>query len=915
MIKDAENVIEDISNNNTPLYKYKFSIIMAVYKVEEYVSESIESILSQDIGFEEHVQLILVDDGSPDNSGTICDSYAAKYPNNIIVIHKENGGVSSTRNNGIEIAEGEFVNFIDSDDKFSKNTLSEVYKFFSQVKSKTHVVCVPLFFFEASSGPHPLNYKFKKGNCIINLLRIDDAILLSTSSAFYSSEIIKQNKYREDLDYSEDFELNYRIFLEYPTLGLVSNAKYLYRKRSNTTNSSAIQSRQYHTDDYINYLQKIPMDIMRTYEQEYKYIPRFVQSAIMYDLQWRIKQEHLPPNVLTDDEINVYIQLMSEVLQFIDNDIILRQKSIFVEYKIRALELKYKVPFNLEICNNDVCLYRRNMTIKWLSSTPLRINIIESINNCLEISGSMAIYAHFLNSEHEIVVKINETEYVAEKKTYRPASFSLDIPTVYHIDFVVRIPFNHISDYCEFNFYHIMDNNYIQKNNILFLNYVALSTHYKKQYLKLGDYILTYSKPKFILQKQGRLGFLRHEKEFLKELLKTKKTSDLKAFYIRIVYRLLKLFKRKKIWILSDRVNKAGDNGQAFFEYLQDEKPNGITTYFVISQDCPDYEKMKSMGKVIPYLSHKHKLLHLLSDVIISSAGENHVTNPFQNFSTPYKDILSNKPFIFLQHGVTKDNLSTWLNKFNKNIKGFVTAATPEHSSILEYDYYYENKNVWLTGFPRFDKLYSNERKIITIMPTWRKYLAQDFNSNTGIWNLSPDFIHSDFYKFYNQLINHPNLISTCNEYSYTIKFMPHPNLIRHVDLFKQTNNVDFETINANYTDIYAESNLVITDYSSAVFDFAYLRKPIIYAHFDYNEFFAGEHVYTKGYFDYEHDGFGEVCYDLESTVTTIIDYIKTDCTLKDNYRNRIDKFFAFNDKNNCKRVFEKIINLKNNNY
>ena len=68
--------------------EFDFSVVMAVYKVEDYLKEAIDSLIAQDIGFEEHIQLILVDDGSPDRSGEICDEYAKLYPNNIQVIHK-----------------------------------------------------------------------------------------------------------------------------------------------------------------------------------------------------------------------------------------------------------------------------------------------------------------------------------------------------------------------------------------------------------------------------------------------------------------------------------------------------------------------------------------------------------------------------------------------------------------------------------------------------------------------------------------------------------------------------------------------------------------------------------------------------------------------------------------------------------
>ena len=83
-----------MNDNLKKEYEYKFSIIMAVYNVENYVAEAIDSLIAQDIGFEENVQLILIDDGSKDKSGEICDEYASLWPNNIVSLHKENGGVS-----------------------------------------------------------------------------------------------------------------------------------------------------------------------------------------------------------------------------------------------------------------------------------------------------------------------------------------------------------------------------------------------------------------------------------------------------------------------------------------------------------------------------------------------------------------------------------------------------------------------------------------------------------------------------------------------------------------------------------------------------------------------------------------------------------------------------------------------------
>ena len=113
-------------NQTVSDYRFKFSVVTAVYNVEPYLAEAIESILTQDIGFEESVEIILVDDGSTDRSGAICDEYQQKFPDNIKVIHKENGGASSARNEGIRHTSGRFVSFMDADDKLTPETLSAV---------------------------------------------------------------------------------------------------------------------------------------------------------------------------------------------------------------------------------------------------------------------------------------------------------------------------------------------------------------------------------------------------------------------------------------------------------------------------------------------------------------------------------------------------------------------------------------------------------------------------------------------------------------------------------------------------------------------------------------------------------------------------------------------------------------------
>lgn len=104
--------------------KEKISIIVPVYKVEKYLPKCLNSILRQTY---KNLEIILVDDGSPDSCGKICDAYAKK-DSRIVVIHKENAGVAMARNDGIKAATGEYISFIDSDDWISKDAYETLYR-------------------------------------------------------------------------------------------------------------------------------------------------------------------------------------------------------------------------------------------------------------------------------------------------------------------------------------------------------------------------------------------------------------------------------------------------------------------------------------------------------------------------------------------------------------------------------------------------------------------------------------------------------------------------------------------------------------------------------------------------------------------------------------------------------------------
>lgn len=109
----------------------RISVIVPIYKVEAFLNRCVDSILNQSY---RNLEIILVDDGSPDNCGLICDEYA-RWDERIVVVHKKNGGLSSARNAGLDIATGEYIGFVDSDDYLAPDMYEKMYKALTESES------------------------------------------------------------------------------------------------------------------------------------------------------------------------------------------------------------------------------------------------------------------------------------------------------------------------------------------------------------------------------------------------------------------------------------------------------------------------------------------------------------------------------------------------------------------------------------------------------------------------------------------------------------------------------------------------------------------------------------------------------------------------------------------------------------
>jgi len=338
--------------------------------------------------------------------------------------------------------------------------------------------------------------------------------------------------------------------------------------------------------------------------------------------------------------------------------------------------------------------------------------------------------------------------------------------------------------------------------------------------------------------------------------------------------------------------------------------PADVDAYYVIEKDSEDYGRMKQIGKVLPYNTPKYRIEFLLADKIISSSGGDYVINAFGG-DRKYMCDLYNFDYVFLQHGVTKDDISDWINRFNKDMKLIVTAGKPEQKSFCEPNYSYPPEVPVLSGFPRHDNLLRLQKKKpvekkVLIIPTWRKSIKGSYDPSTTESIYFDGFKETEYYKFYNSLINDERLCSYMKEKGYKGVLCMHP---IHSKQWVDFEGNDVFRINHGYVDYqneFASSAVLVTDYSSVFFDFGFLKKPIVYCQFDKEEFFK-EHSYSQGYFSYEENGFGPVNYDLQTTIDSIIEALGNDCKITEQYEKRIEDFYEYFDAKSCKRVYDAI--------
>lgn len=226
------------------------SIIVPVYNVESYLEECIQSIVNQTY---KDWECILINDGSIDKSGDICDQWTKK-DYRIKVIHQSNQGVSAARNRGLKHAHGEFITFIDSDDWIENNYLNVLVKHLYHNPSELYVSGIIQNFNDGTKHTYiPTNqvsFRLKSEN-IHHFVDLNRSYLLYGPTAnLYQGKIIREHniRFRTNISYGEDLLFNYDYLEHVKTITCIDKAYYHYRIIGNNTLSSKFRQDQFETD-------------------------------------------------------------------------------------------------------------------------------------------------------------------------------------------------------------------------------------------------------------------------------------------------------------------------------------------------------------------------------------------------------------------------------------------------------------------------------------------------------------------------------------------------------------------------------------------------------------------------------------------------------------------------------------------
>lgn len=853
--------------------KYYYSLIV-INKNDESLIKYLDNIIQQEIDLEK-IEIII----ETTKLAKELKNKIETYKINTVIREQKNINESIMYNDALEIAKGKIINFTNSLTTIEEtNTLQEIYN----LSDKHKVITSTIYFLNPLSKTKS---KYVFSNLLseeINLKANPTRINLSLESFFINATLAKKIKF--DKKYGIETKIKYII-----DLYEINNKIYNLGCKSLLTEIPFENNKKLNIYQYDNSWYDISLDNWYRYLKKLKNTPEYLENIMMYLL-------HIKYNSNLDSEYKYESSLLEEktknVLEFI------QEKNI-----IQSEESLFKIPRNIKQYFYKISSCKKELEPIKYEEEKITIQAINYKNGKLTFDVKTDLNDYLNENEYKLIIKYKNQEIKLNRNHIYSAtkSFNRIINQKYTCQFEIDIDNN----------YGDLEAYYIYKGNkyVLTYNFNKPQSHLDNNKYAFWNYknlIIRNKLNKLVICKKSKLKVFLYEIKYCLSKLKNEqnKIRTLKLIFLRMLYYLTKPFLSKKhIWLTYDKLYKGGDNGEYLYQY---GLKNNKNIYYLIKKDAPDYQRLikDKNNKILIFNSLKAKLYSLHSEVILKTHAGILGFCGFDGRARLIIRDLINAEVMEAQHGLTIQDIPEYQNRIADNNKLYFIASPLEDKNISQEIYDYKKYQIKYTGISRYDGLVNNDQRQILITPTWRHSVASASLKHGTVRAYNNSFKDSDYYKIFNTLINNQKLIETAKKYNYKIIYLIHPTLSEQINDFDKNEYVDIYAASGDvsYEKLLTESSVMVTDYSGVQYDFAYMRKPIVYFHPEE----LPPH-YNNGSINYEKDGFGPITKNIESLVEELCKLMKNDCKNTNEYIKRANKFFTYDDLNNSKRIIEEV--------
>ncbi|MGQ0843700.1 MAG: bifunctional glycosyltransferase/CDP-glycerol:glycerophosphate glycerophosphotransferase [Sporichthyaceae bacterium] len=894
----------------------KVSVIVPMFKVARYLPDFLGSLDAQEGGLAD-VELIFVDDGSPDESAQLVTEWSRRTGTPMRLVQKPNGGLCSARNAGMEAATGEWVTFWDPDDILDSWYAKESLDFLNSPEAASvHLVVGRLVWFDDETGQrseHTLDYRFKGGNRVVDLEHNPEFIHLAANTGYYRRQTLIDQGLTFDAKVVPTFEdghltARYLGKFERPRIAFRADALYLYRRRADQ--SSLVQTGWSKETKYSHQPKYGWLDLLKCVQADRGRVPRWAQHLVLYELQWYYKAQRTVPirtAWVPEELLAEFHAVLDEVVGMLDEDYI---ENFPFSQRGHAVDLAAALTIGIKgslsrpnaVTADQMDTRRHVVRFRYYFGGELPVEEFRA-------DGVLVKPKHVKTRRIDVLGRT----LAFERCVWLPASVNVSV-RLDGVPMPVRVG--------------ALENTRYEAGPAKFWRTLGKQAPPKapgapkekasaspsaaggraRKYARLARRVQEDPKRAVVVARK------KARKVVVGQLVGGKRQRKVVSVAVKKLDRFESVQALNNAWLLMDKDTHANDNAEHLYRYLHHSQP-AVNAWFVLNRDSVDWDRLEAEGfRLIPHGSRRHTMALLNARHLLSSHADHYVVKPLDKKGVGN----GNWRFTFLQHGVTMDDLSTWLN--GKPID-LVICATPDEQATIVADgtaYRFNTLDTPLTGFPRHDRLWRlgestppQSRRRLLFMPTWRVNLLGDRIGSSNARVLREDFWETNYAKAWRQVLESDRLRKAAATHNYEITFVPHPNMQDYLHGSPLPDHIAvhrFADIDVQQT--IAEAALLVSDYSSLAFEAAYLNRPVVYYQFDEKEFFSGEHVYTKGTWSYRDDGFGPVCTEAEETLDAIVNLVESDCAAASVYAQRMAKTFPFRDGECSRRTYEAVAAL-----